>query len=103
MRNWAITDVRIYPVKNKKEGASLLANVSVTIDDCFVIHEVKIVDGKKGAFVSMPQSKNNRTGEYQDICHPLDTDTRNYISQAIMSLWETMQKGGNNNGIKAEA
>ena len=74
-----ITDIRI----RRLEGANKMkAIVSITIDDEFVLHDIKIVDGEKGLFIAMP-SKKTADGEYRDIAHPIKTETRNRIQQMI--------------------
>ena len=67
-----ITDVRVRLV-TKDEG-KLKAVASITIDDCFVVHDIKIISGKEGLFISMPNRKTPE-GEYKDIVHPINTDT----------------------------
>lgn len=67
-----ITDVRVKKVS--KEG-KMKAVVSITIDDEFVIHDIKVIEGDKGLFIAMP-SKKAADGEYRDIAHPINSDTR---------------------------
>ena len=59
----------------------------MTIDDCFVIHDIKIIDGPEGIFVAMPSKKNGR-GEYKDIAHPINTETRNEIVTTILDAYK---------------
>ena len=66
-----ITEVRVFPVDDEK----LKAFVSIILDDCFVISDIKIIHGPKGLFVSMP-SKKRKDGTFRDIAHPLNSDTR---------------------------
>ena len=70
-----ITDVRVRKVA--KEG-KLKAVVSITIDDEFVVHDIKVIEGEKGLFIAMP-SKKALDGEYRDIAHPINTATRERI------------------------
>ena len=70
-----ITDVRIRLID--KEDSKLKAVASVTIDECIVIHDVKIIQGKDGYFISMP-SKKTPDGEYRDLVHPINTETREH-------------------------
>ncbi len=79
-----ITDVRVRLVT--KEEAKLLAVASITIDDCFVVHDIKIINGKDGLFISMP-SRKTPEGEYKDIVHPINTETREMIKQAVMTAY----------------
>ena len=81
-----ITDVRVRKVS--VEG-KLKAIVSVTIDDVLVIHDIKVIDGAKGLFVAMP-SKKNSDGEYKDIVHPINTETRNEFQKVILEKYESM-------------
>ena len=68
-----ISDVRIRLVS--KETNKLKAVASITFDECFVIHDIKIIDSADGPFIAMPSRKTN-DGEYKDIAHPLNTETR---------------------------
>ena len=89
-----ITEVRIRLVT--KEDSKLKAVASMTIDGCFVVHDIKVVSGNEGMFISMP-SRKTPEGEYKDIVHPLNTETREAISKLIFEAYE---KELNNN--KAE-
>ena len=77
-----ITDVRIRKVE--KEG-KMKAVVSITIDEEFVVHDIKVIDGEKGLFIAMP-SRKAADGEYRDIAHPI---TRNKIQQIILEKYES--------------
>ena len=80
-----ITDIRIRLVT--KEDSKLKAVASFTIDNAFVVHDVKIIEGNNGNFIAMP-SKQAPSGEYRDIVHPLNTETREQISSAILAAYE---------------
>lgn len=80
-----ITDVRIRKVE--KEG-KMKAVVSITIDEEFVVHDIKVIDGEKGLFIAMP-SRKSADGEYRDIAHPINSDTRNKIQQIILEKYES--------------
>lgn len=80
-----ITDIRIRLVT--KDDSKLKAVASFTIDNAFVIHDVKIIEGNNGNFIAMP-SKQAPSGEYRDIVHPLNTETREQISSAILAAYE---------------
>ncbi|MGN0815008.1 MAG: septation regulator SpoVG [Candidatus Coproplasma sp.] len=84
-----ITDVRIRLVN--KEDSKLKAVASITIDSCFVVHDIKIIDGNDGEFIAMPSRKTN-DGEYKDIAHPLDTETRELIKNAILTAYNEQLK-----------
>lgn len=80
-----ITDIRIRLVK--KEDLKLKAVASVTIDGCFVVHEVRVIEGDKGLFVAMP-SKKTPDGEFKDIAHPIDTATRSDLDKKVLEAYE---------------
>ena len=79
-----ISDVRIRLI-NKGDN-KLKAVASITIDKCFVVHDIKIIDSTEGAFIAMPSRKTN-DGEYKDIAHPLDTATRDILKKAILTAY----------------
>ena len=82
-----ITDVRIRKVE--KEG-TMKAVVSITIDEEFVVHDIKVIEGDKGLFIAMP-SRKAADGEYRDIAHPINSDTRERIQTLILQKYqETM-------------
>lgn len=76
-----ITDIRIRKVTT--EG-KLKAYVTVTFDNCFVIHNVKIIEGKTGMFIAMP-SRKIRTGEYKDVAHPISPEFRTLLQDRVLS------------------
>ena len=80
-----ITDVRVRKVA--KEG-KMKAVVSITIDDEFVVHDIKVIEGEKGLFIAMPSRKAS-DGEYRDIAHPINSDTRNKTQQIILEKYES--------------
>ena len=84
-----ITDVRIRKVA--KEG-KMKAVVSITIDNEFVVHDIKVIEGEKGLFIAMP-SRKAADGEYRDIAHPINSDTRNMIQTLILERYEAMNLG----------
>ena len=79
-----ITDVRIRRVE--KEG-KLKAVVAITIDDEFVVHDIKVIEGEKGLFIAMP-SRKAADGEYRDIAHPISTTTRMQLQELILAKYE---------------
>ena len=81
-----ISEVRVRLVK--KDEGKLKAVASVTIDDCFVVHDVKILEGQDDFFIAMP-SKKTPDGEYKDIVHPLNTETREMLKKAVLDEFET--------------
>ena len=78
------TDVRVRKVT--KEG-KMRAVVSITIDDVFVVHDIKVIEGEKGMFIAMP-SKKATDGEYRDIAHPINSGTRENIQKIILEKYE---------------
>ncbi len=79
-----ITDVRVRMVE--REG-KLKAVVSITIDDVFVVHDIKVIEGTQGLFIAMP-SKQAQDGTYRDIAHPINTQTREDLQKLILSKYE---------------
>ena len=84
-----ITDIRIRKVE--KEG-KMKAVVSITIDNEFVVHDIKVIEGEKGLFIAMP-SRKAADGEYRDIAHSINFDTRNMIQTLILEKYEAMNLG----------
>ena len=83
-----ITDVRIRKVND--EG-KMKAVVSITFDDEFVVHDIKVIEGDKGYFVAMP-SKKDGNGDYKDIAHPINTATRKTIQDAVLAKYNEVVK-----------
>ena len=79
-----ITDVRIRKIE--KEG-KMKAVVSITIDEEFVVHDIKVIEGEKGLFIAMP-SRKATDGEYRDFAHPINSDTRERIQGIILQKYE---------------
>ena len=79
-----ITDVRVRKIT--KEG-KMKAVVSITLDDEFVVHDIKVIEGEKGLFIAMP-SRKAADGEYRDIAHPIDSETRERIQRIILERYE---------------
>ena len=81
-----ITDVRIRQVA--KEG-KMKAVVSITFDNAFVVHDIKIIEGEKGLFIAMP-SRKAADGEYRDIAHPINSETRDIVQNAVLQKYEEL-------------
>ena len=79
-----ITDVRVRKIE--KEG-KMKAIVSITLDNEFVVHDIKVIEGDKGLFIAMP-SKKSADGEYRDIAHPINSVTRDIIQKTILEQYE---------------
>ena len=85
-----ITDVRIRRVAS---SGKMKAVASITIDGVFVVHDIKVIEGEKGLFVAMP-SKKTADGEYRDIAHPINTETRTMMEEMILRKYqEDLEKG----------
>lgn len=83
-----IDDVRIREVRNP--AGKLKAVVSVTIDDCFVVHDIKIFEREDGYAIAMPSRKTS-DGKYKDIAHPLNSETREMLQNIILSEYQRFQ------------
>ncbi|MBQ1901084.1 MAG: septation regulator SpoVG [Lachnospiraceae bacterium] len=80
-----ITDIRIRKIE--KEG-KMKAVVSITIDEEFVVHDIKVIEGEKGLFIAMP-SRKATDGEYKDIAHPIKSSTREMLQEKILDKYKT--------------
>lgn len=78
-----ITEVKIYPVNEDR----LRAYVTITLENCFVIRDLKIIQGTGGLFVAMP-SKKRKDGQFRDIAHPLNQETREHIEQMVFDAYK---------------
>lgn len=80
-----ISDVRVRKVQG--EG-KLKAYVTVTFDDCFVVHNIKVIEGRSGTFIAMP-SRRTKSGEYKDVAHPINSDFRTELQRQVLRAFET--------------
>ena len=78
-----ITEVKVFHVNEDR----LKAYVSITIDNCFVVRDLKIIEGPQGLFVAMP-SKKRKDGQFRDIAHPLNSETRLHIEKMILEAYD---------------
>ncbi len=78
-----ITEIKVFPVNEER----LKAYVSIIIDGCFVVRDLKIINGNNGLFVAMP-SKKRKDGQFKDIAHPLNPETREIIENAVFEAYE---------------
>jgi len=78
-----ITDVKVFPVDEDK----LKAYATITFDNCFIVRDLKIISGNKGYFIAMP-SKKRKDGTFRDVAHPLNSDTRKMIEEAVLQVYE---------------
>lgn len=83
-----ITDIRVYPVKDDK----VRAFVSIVFDRCFMVNDIKVIQGKEGLFVSMP-SRKRKNGEFKDVAHPLNTETRRWVEDRILGEYQAAIEG----------
>lgn len=79
-----ITDIRVRKVNT---DGKLKAYVTVTFDDCFVVHNVKVIQGESGVFIAMP-SRRTKSGEYKDVAHPINTEFRNKLQDKILEEYD---------------
>ena len=86
-----ITEVRVFPVGEDK----LKAFASIIFDDCFVVSDIKIIQGTSGLFVSMP-SKKRKNGTFRDIAHPLNSETRRMIEERVIEAYRSVLSGTGN-------
>lgn len=84
-----ITDVR---VRNVTKEGKMRAVVSITIENEFVVHDIKVIEGDKGLFIAMP-SRKAADGEYRDIAHPINTETREKLQALILEAYEKNASG----------
>lgn len=78
-----VTNVKIRKIEDKNR---LKAVANITFDDCFVVHDLKLIDGTNGLFIAMPSKKNNRD-EYRDVCHPINQELRKEIEEVIINAY----------------
>lgn len=81
-----ITEVRAKRIRGNNRLKGIAA---ITIDECFVIHELRIIDGKNGLFVAMP-SRKMPNGEYKDVAHPINTETRSMIENEVLETFNAL-------------
>lgn len=86
-----VTEVRVFPVDEDR----LKAYATLTFDHCFLVRDVKVIHGNKGLFVAMP-SKKRKDGSYQDIAHPLNSETRRMIEETVLNEYNRMIEGNDN-------
>ena len=83
-----ITEVKVFPVKEEK----LRAFVSIVLDDCFIVNDIKIIQGRESLFISMP-SRRKKNGEFKDVAHPLNNATRRWIEGTIIDEYHAVVEG----------
>jgi stage V sporulation protein G len=83
-----ITEVKVFPVEEEK----LRAFVSIVLDNCFMVNDIKVIQGKDGLFISMP-SRKKRNGKFKDVAHPLNNETRKMLEDQILSEYDRVRSG----------
>lgn len=83
-----ITEVKVFPVDEEK----LRAFVSIVFDNCFMVNDIKVIQGKDGMFISMP-SRKKRNGKFKDVAHPLNNETRKMLEDQILSEYDRVLSG----------
>ncbi len=78
-----VTEVKVFPVQEER----VKAYVAITLDDCFVVRDLKVINGNNGLFVAMP-SKKRKDGTYRDTAHPLNNETRQMIESIVMAEYK---------------
>ena len=84
-----ITSVNVRKIE--KEGSRMKGIASVLIDDCFAVHDIRIIEGENGLFIAMP-SRKTATGSYRDIAHPINPETRALFEEAILEAYKTAEE-----------
>jgi stage V sporulation protein G len=79
-----ITDIRVRRVGG---DGKLKAYVTVTLDNCFVVHNIKVIHGRNGTFIAMP-SRRTKTGEYKDVAHPINSEFRHSLQERVLAAYE---------------
>ncbi len=79
-----ITDIRIRKIS---QDGKMKAIVSITFNNAFVVHDIKVIEGERGLFIAMP-SRRTSDGEYRDIAHPINSETRDYIQDTILRKYQ---------------
>lgn len=92
-----ITQIRVFPVEEEK----LKAFVTVVFDDCFIVSDIKVINGNNGLFLSMP-SKKGKNGKFRDIAHPLNNEMRGMMEKAIIEEYERVLESGESAGAKQQ-
>ena len=83
-----ITSVTVHKIE--KDNSRMKGIASVLLDDCFAIHDIRIIDGDNGLFIAMPSRKTS-TGGYRDIAHPINPETRTQFEEAILEAYKTAE------------
>ncbi len=93
-----VTEVKVFPVAEEK----LKAFVSVVFDSCFMVNDIKVIQGRDGLFISMP-SRRKKNGRFKDVAHPLNNATRQMIEESVLAQYERALDGGGQPETRASA
>jgi stage V sporulation protein G len=80
-----ITEIKVFPIREEK----LKAFVSIVLDECFMVNDIKVIKGKDGLFISMP-SRRKKNGKFKDVAHPLNNETRQMMEQQILAEYDRL-------------
>lgn len=94
-----ITEVKVYP---SREGGRLKAYATIVFENSFIVRDLKVIEGHKGLFVSMP-SRRRKDGSFRDIVHPLNSETRKMIEDMIIQEYERAQSSGDFASLKEDS
>ncbi len=86
-----ITDVRIYKME---DAGNLRAYATVTLGEAYAVHGLKVLDGEKGLWVSMPATKSRKTGEFKDVFHPISQEAREGLVKAVLAKYQEDNNDG---------
>jgi stage V sporulation protein G len=95
-----ITEVKIYPAK--ESGTRLKAYATIVFENAFIVRDLKVIEGEKGLFVSMP-SRRRKDGSFRDIAHPLNGDMRKHIEESIINEYKSLEKSGRLNAASSDS
>ncbi len=90
-----ITEVKVFPVDEEK----LRAFVSIVFDNCFMVNDIKVIQGRDGLFISMP-SRKKRNGKFKDVAHPLNNETRKMLEDQILSEYDRALSGERSDEVR---
>ncbi len=93
-----ITDIRVRRVGG---DGKLKAYVTVTLDNCFVVHNIKVIHGRNGTFIAMP-SRRTKTGEYKDVAHPINSEFRHSLQERVLSAYEDAKNDPDSPSVDSE-
>ena len=93
-----ISEVKVFPTK---EAGRLKAYGTIVFDDCFIVRDLKVIEGNEGLFVSMP-SRKRKDGTFRDIVHPLNSETRQMIEDAVIREYNRVYQLGDHDSASSD-